>query len=510
VIVCHTAASGETTEAAGVTSSASNLASIIEDHPGDAVALIEGDMSMTFAELRDQTATCRAALAARNVGPGSRIVLAAGNEIGFVVTALAALGLGAQVAPINPYSPAPEARRKLPPLNAELLVFGETADRLDDGGYDIPTISTGELLAEGNAAGDTAPPPVAAVADDDVSFLLSTSGVSGVPKVAMLTHGGMAWVQQSLIGDGDQQLRPTDISLGVLPVAHILGLNIAVLAALRAGAAVVLQRRFDSRESLELIARHGVTMVVGAPPMWHQWAAGAGAPENGPSDAMATVRFARSGAAALRPATVDRLERIYGVRVTQGYGLTETSAVVTTGRGVDAPITSVGRALPDIALVLVDDNGAPVDVGDVGEVVIRTPGKFAGYLDDEITTEMVLTDDGWFWTGDLGVLDDDGFLHLVDRVKNIVIVSGFNVYPAEVEDVILQFPGVRAAVVVGKAHGVTGETVCAHVAGDVNVDELDAWVRSQLSTYKCPTDYQWVDQVPQTPTGKTLRHGMQS
>ena len=500
---------GEADNEVGPATPADNLASIIERHDGSSVALIEGDRSVTYDELRDQTARCRAALAARGVGVGSRIVLAAGNEIGFVVTALAALGLGAQVAPINPYSPAPEAQRKIVPLSAELFVFGQTADRLAGGDYSIATVTTDELVAE-SSADDTEAPPIVAAAPTDVSFMLSTSGVSGVPKVAMLTHGGMAWVQQSLIGDGDQQLRSSDISLGVLPVAHILGLNIAVLAALRAGAAVVLQRRFDSQESLELIRRHGVTMVVGAPPMWHQWAARAGSPDDGTSDAMATVRFARSGAAALRPATVDRLQRIYGIRVTQGYGLTETSAVVTTGRGVDAPVTSVGRALPDIALVLVDDQGSPVDAGDIGEVVIRTPGRFAGYLDDNETTEMVLTDDGWFWTGDLGVLDDDGFLHLVDRVKNIIIVSGFNVYPAEVEDVIMQFPGVRAAVVVGKAHGVTGETVAAHVAGDIEISELDTWVRSQLSTYKCPTDYQLVDQVPQTPTGKTLRHGLQS
>ncbi len=487
-----------------------NLASIIEGHDGTTTALIEGDTEITYAQLREQVAQCRISLADRGIGGGSRIVLAAGNETGFVVTALAALGLGAQVAPINPYSPSPEAQRKIEPLGADLFVLGETAERLADGDYGIATVSTGDLV---NPVGETSAgeaPPIASVAATDVSFMLSTSGVSGVPKVAMLTHGGMAWVQQSLIGDGDQQLRPSDISLGVLPVAHILGLNVAVLATLRAGGAVVLQRRFDSEESLELIRRHGVTMVVGAPPMWHQWASRAGAPDDGPSDAMATVRFARSGAAALRPATVDRLERIYGVRVAQGYGLTETSAVVTTGRGMNAPVTSVGRALPDIALVLVDDNGSPVDVGDIGEVVIRTPGQFAGYLDDPETTEMVLTDDGWFWTGDLGVLDDDGFLHLVDRVKNIVIVSGFNVYPAEVEDVIMQFPGVRAAVVVGKAHGVTGETVAAHVAGDVDISELDTWVRSQLSTYKCPTDYQLVDQVPQTPTGKTLRHGLSS
>lgn len=478
-----------------------NLASIIEAHSADATALIEGQQSITYGELRSTVARCRAALSARGIGVGCRVVLAAGNEIGFVVTALAALGLGAQVAPINPYSPAPEARRKIESLNADLVVLGEAATSLtDDDRYDVDVTSTGELIAGHDS--QQAQSPIVPVESADVAFLLSTSGVSGVAKVAMLTHGGMAWVQRSLIGDGHQQLLPTDISLGVLPVAHILGLNIAVLSTLRVGGAVVLQRRFNPEESLDLIRHHGVTMVVGAPPMWHQWAIG-----DGPPDAMNTVRFARSGAAALRPAAVERLKQRYGIQVAQGYGLTETSAVVTTGRGIDAPVTSVGRPLPDVALVLVDDEGNPVDVGDVGEVVIRTPGLFAGYLDDDAATEIVLTDDGWLWTGDLGVVDDRGFLYLVDRMKNIVIVSGFNVYPAEVEDVIMQFPGVRAVVVDGKAHGLTGETVTAHVAGEIDIDELDAWVRTQLSTYKCPSEYQLVAEVPQTPTGKTLRHG---
>lgn len=474
---------------------------MIEDHDADRVALIEGDVVLTYGELRDRIAAARARLAAAGVGPGSHVVLAAGNEIGFVIATFATLGLGAFAAPVNPYAPVAEVRRKIQPLNAVVMIVGEVAPHLRDDpeSFGLPLLSTDDLHADGEA------PAIVEVDGDAPSFLLSTSGVSGTPKVAVLTHDGMAWVQQSVVGDGHEQLGPDDIALCVLPVAHVLGLNLALLATLRAGGGVVLQRRFDSTESLELIRRHAITMVVGAPPMWHQWAVG-----EEPSDAMASVRFARSGAAALRPSTVDRLEGVYGLRIRQGYGLTETSAVVTTGRGLDAPVTSVGKVLPGVELVLVDDDGGPVDVGDVGEVVIRTPGSFAGYLDDPESTELVLTDDGWLWTGDLGVLDDDGFLHLVDRVKDIVIVSGFNVYPAEVEDVLMDFPGVRAAVVVGGAHGVTGETVVAHISGEVDEAELDAWARSQLASYKCPTSYVWVDQVPQTSTGKAVRRELRS
>ncbi|MEM7095157.1 MAG: class I adenylate-forming enzyme family protein [Actinomycetota bacterium] len=481
-----------------------NLASIIEGHPGDAIALIEDDVRITYGELRARVVGWRARLASLGVTRGSRVVLAAGNEVAFVEAALATLGLGAVAAPINPYSPAPEAQRKVASVSPDLVVIGDVAARLrEPDTFDVPVLyASSDGVPE--SAGTEAP-GIVDTAPGDVAFLLSTSGVSGAAKIAMLTHQGMGWVQQSLCGDGPQQLRADDTTLAVLPVAHILGLNVALLATLRAGACAVLQRRFDSEQSLALIAEHGITMVIGAPPMWHQWAVGAGA-----DDAMASVRLARSGAAALRPATADRLQTRFGINVVQGYGLTETSSVVTTGRGVDAPATSAGRPLADIALVVVDDDGVPVDVGDVGEVVVRTPGAFAGYLDDPESTAMVLTDDGWLWTGDLGVVDDSGFLHLVDRVKDIVIVSGFNVYPAEVEEVLMEFPGVRAAVVVGRAHGVTGETVVAHIAGEVDTDELDEWMRSQLSTYKCPTAYHLVDEIPTTSAGKALRRELRA
>lgn len=476
---------------------------MVRGHPPGDIALIEGDRRLTYGELRSRIAEWQRELRARGIAAGSTVVLAAGNEIAFVEAALAVLGLGAVVAPINPYSPAPEALRKIATLDPAVIVVGEVAHRLQD-----PALFSHPVLMA-DQVGDAGHPEdsfeTAPVDPDSAAFLMSTSGVAGTAKIAALTHAGMGWVQQALCGDGAQQVRPDDIALAVLPVAHVLGLNVALLTTLRAGGTVVLQRRFEAEESLRLIQAHRITMVIGAPPMWQRWASGDGDPT-----AMASVRFARSGAAALHPATMEKLQRRFGLRVVQGYGLTETSSVVTTGRGLDAPSTSVGRPLPGVAVVIVDSEGAPTDVGDVGEVVIRTPGVFSRYLDDAEATDMVLTDDGWLWTGDLGVFDDDGFLHLVDRVKDIVIVSGFNVYPAEVEDVIMAFDGVRAAVVVGRAHGGTGETVVAHVSGDVEIDALDAWVRSQLSSYKCPTSYKLVDEVPRTAAGKAVRRELRA
>ncbi len=170
--------------------------------------------------------------------------------------------------------------------------------------------------------------------------------------------------------------------------------------------------------------------------------------------------------------------------------------------------TSVGKVLPGVEVALVDDDGTPVDLGDEGEIVVRSPGVFTGYLHDLETTEQVLSDDGWLWTGDVGIFDDDGYLYLVDRVKDIVIVSGFNVYPAEVETVLMQHPGVSGAIVTGAPDEFTGETVVAHVSGTATEDELVALAEEQLSRYKRPTQYHFLDELPIASNGKAIRRAL--
>ena len=166
--------------------------------------------------------------------------------------------------------------------------------------------------------------------------------------------------------------------------------------------------------------------------------------------------------------------------------------------------------IPGVELVLVESDGTPVDAGDTGEIVVRGPGIFQGYLNSPEETDAVLTEDGWFWTGDVGVFDADGYLHLVDRIKDLIIVSGFNVFPSEVESILMEHPAVRGAVVVGTPHGETGEAVVAHVSGDVDAGDLDVFIRSQLSRYKCPTEYYFVDELPVAPTGKLIRRELRT
>ncbi len=474
-----------------------NLATIIEAHDAGRPALIDGDETISYGELRHRVASLRTRLADDDIGPDSRVAVLAGNEPDFVVGALAALGVGAIGVPIRPTSPLPEVTRTLEIVEPDTILVGESGRWLleHDDELTTPVI---DLSAIDPSTDDG--PGIVERDDDDLAFLMLTSGVSSDAKVAMLSHHNLAWVQEAISKDPEVGLSADDITLGVLSFSHIFGLNVVLLASLRVGACVVLQRRFDEVRSLELIRDHRITSISGAPPMWQRWAAA-----DAPDDCLESVRHAASGAAALPIEVFTAIRDRYGVEIAEGYGLTETSPVVTWSRGMTVKPTSVGRPLPGVDVVLAEADGTPVEPGDTGEVVVRGPGIFKGYLDAPEATEAVLTEDGWFWTGDVGVFDEDGYLYLVDRIKDIIIVSGFNVYPAEVESVLMEHPQVKGAVVVGTADAETGEAVVAHVSGTADRDDLDAFVHARLSRYKCPTEYRFVDELPVAPTGKLIR-----
>ena len=218
-------------------------------------------------------------------------------------------------------------------------------------------------------------------------------------------------------------------------------------------------QRFDPATALESIRARGVSVIPGAPAMWVAFAHF----DEAPADAFAGVRLALSGAAKLPVSVSERLEERFGIRIAEGYGLTEASPVVTSSVGMTPVFGSVGRVLDGIELRLVDDDGGDALVGDAGEIWVRGPNVFAGYLDDAEATARVLTADGWLRTGDIGMCDEDGRLYLVDRAKDLVIVSGFNVYPAEVEEVLTAHPAVADAGVIGVPHPHTGEAVKAFV-----------------------------------------------
>jgi long-chain acyl-CoA synthetase len=456
-----------------------NLGAIIEDHPSEQIALVTPAETVTYGELRQRVADQRATLAARGIQRGERVGLVGVNSVDFVVLYLAVLGLGAIAVPLNPESPPAE-------IDGELAAVGAR-----------------EVIAKPQARPDAPAVPIADMDAGDVAVLVFTSGTAGAPRAAMLTHGSLLANIDQVLAAPDR-IGPGDIVLGVLPVFHVFGLGVTLDLALAVGARVLLEPRFDPVTTLERLTDAGVTIVPGAPPMWIAWA---GLPAAQPA-AFATVRHALSGAAKLPEEVADVLERRFGVTVREGYGLTEASPIVTTSVGIEPRRGSVGKALDGVEVRLVDSDGADVLDGDPGEIWVRGANVFAGYWDDPAATARVLTPDGWLRTGDIAVVDD-GYLYIVDRAKDLVIVSGFNVYPAEVEQVITDHADVADVAVVGVADPTTGEAVRAYVvpAPGATIDEatVQAWCRERLARYKCPTSVLVVDELPKGLTGKVLR-----
>ncbi len=273
----------------------------------------------------------------------------------------------------------------------------------------------------------------------------------------------------------------------------------------------VPRARFQPAAALATIVRHDVTVVPGVPTMWSAFAElDVEALEAlGDGDPFGSVRIALSGAAKMPEQATCELRDRFGLQLAEGYGLTEASPVVTSSVGIALKVGSVGRVLDGIDVRLVDPSGDDVVAGDEGEILVRGPNVFLGYLDDVAATANAIGD-GWLHTGDVAVADDDGYLYLVDRSKDLIIVSGFNVYPAEVEEVLANNPVVDEVAVVGRPDPQTGEAVRAYVVlrtdcGPIDPASLRDWCRERLARYKCPSDVVIVDRLPRGLAGKLLR-----
>ncbi len=501
-----------------------NLASILEDHHADHPAIISRGRTLTYGELNDRVRRVRGGLAALGLNDGDRLALLVGNAPAFPIADLAALGLGLVVVPLNPQSPAAELEHQLaavgtravvadgrglgslaglkiervPSLEHVIAVDGDTP--VHDGHGAAPTTTLAELAA-------AEPHDVVDLDPGHLAALIFTSGTAGGPRAAMLTHANLrANIDQSL--SLPHRMHPGDTVYSVLPLFHIMGYNSVLHLALTRGATIVLVQRFDPATAIDSIRDRGITVVPGAPSMWVAFA------EFEPVDpaAFASVRLALSGAAKL-PEDIARMfcDR-YGVPIREGYGLTEASPVVTTSVEVNPKIGSIGVPLPGVEMRLVDEDGDPVLTGDAGEIWVRGANVFVGYWEDPEATARALTPDGWLRTGDVAVVDDDGYVFLVDRVKDLINVSGFNVFPAEVEEVIDRLTGVVESAVVGVPHPHTGEAVKAYVVttadSSLDEDQVVAHVEANLARYKVPSKVLFVDELPRNLSGKLLRRAL--
>ncbi len=491
-----------------------NLASIIETHPDEAVAVVWRGEPTTYAQLRALVGGARGGLVAHGVQAGDRVALLCGNTRHFVVGYLAAIGIGAVCVPLNPFDPSPALEHELASVEAAAVVVdGNGASGW--AGVDRARVPSVRLVIAAGAdidGADTsldevcsaAPVPTVERVDADLACLLFTSGTAGAPRAAMLTHGCLkANIDQAQ--RVPEAMNASDVVLCVLPLHHVFGLNVALGQTLAVGSSIVLVQRFDPATALDTIAERGITVVPGAPPMWVSWSAFT---EAAP-DAFKGVRLALTGAAAMPPDAMRAFEARFGLPLREGYGLTEASPVVTTSVGMTPRPGSVGRVLPGVKVRVVDSEGADALVGDPGEIWVQGPNVFPGYWRDAEATARVLDAQGWLHTGDVALADEDGFLWLVDRAKDLIIVSGFNVYPAEVEEIIAEHPGVAECAVVGVAHPHTGEAVKAYVVARKGVELVEEQIvrhcTDHLARYKCPTKVLIVDELPRNAAGKLLR-----
>ena len=512
-----------------------DLADLVADaavESPDKLAVVEaGGRSLTWAQLDDEVGRVATGLGAAGIVAGYRVVIAVGNRIEFVTTYLGVLRAQVVAVPVNPRATVGELARMIADSGARMVVADAEAvgpvraaaalvARAIDGETDevdadlvvravrprLVVIEAethaGEQSYEHLRAGAASPiPPLQD--PDRLAALLYTSGTSGRPRAAMLTHRALLANIDQVAQVDPPMIHGDDVVLGVLPLFHVYGLNAVLGGVLRHRAKLVLVDRFDPQGTLDLIEDQACSVVPVAPPVFAYWL-----PLEHLEERLGPVRLMLSGSAPLSPGLVDRFTARTGIPVHQGYGLTEASPVVTsTLCSRELQSRSVGAALPGIGIRLVDEAGRTPDGEDPGEIQISGPNLFDGYWPDGAGGPDA---DGWWSTGDVGFLDSTGDLFLVDRLKELVIVSGFNVYPVEVEDVIREVQGVTEAAVIGVEDARTGEAVVAYVrapgADPATMGEaVRAHCEERLARFKQPSRIEVVDQLPLTGTGKVQK-----
>jgi acyl-CoA synthetase (AMP-forming)/AMP-acid ligase II len=473
------------------------------EHP----ALVEASGSWTYRELHDAAGRMRDALAGAGIGPGDRVMLVGENCRALVACFLGALALGAWPTIANPrlsdreieaIQSHSQARRVLyttgvsPRARSHAALAGAVA--LDDMG-------PGQL-AIGPRDDAAVAEPIAGPPAERVAALVYTSGTTGQPKGVMLTHRNLLFTAR--VSGRLRGIHPPDHVYAVLPFSHILGLAGVLLGTLVHGGTVYLTPRFDPAATLAALRRDRLTLLLGTPSMFAlmlDYARGKGLETLRPHD----LRLISSAGAPLAPGSKEQIERLFGLPLYNGYGVTECSPTVSqTWLGEERPDISVGRVLPGLEVRLLDPDGAPVAPGAVGELFVRGPNVMKGYYRDPVATAAVIGPDGSFRTGDLARFEG-AHLFIVGRAKELIIRFGFNVYPPEVEAVLNAHPDVVHSAVVGRA--VEGdEEIVAFVqlspGSTTTVRDLADHAARELAPYKQPSEIRLVDELPTSAPGK--------
>jgi fatty-acyl-CoA synthase len=493
----------------------------------DSTFLIYQDRRLTFSQVDARSTALAAALAELGVEKGDRVAIDLPNWPEFVISMFAAAKVGAIIVPLNPRYTVPELQYMLRHSEATVVVCAENFNGTDylqlfegfltslpdlqylvtvgeeDLWYDDRIYQFEDLISSGEGR---SMPTVTIDPNEDVFAIMYTSGTMGKPKGVALTHTNLL-IPAARTADAIQ-LSSRDIVFGVTTVFHVFGLGPGIIGTAAAGASLVLQEQFQPAAALELIERHKVTVHYGVPTVFITEMREADRPKR-------DLSSLRIGIAAGAPVSDDLVRRIRAELcpdVQVAYSLTETGSSVAVTRPADTAdkqVFTVGRPLPGTDVRVLDLDGTILPVESLGELAVKGPGVMKGYYRQPGETAQAFDDEGYFLTGDLGLVDDEGYVHIVGRRKELIIRGGFNVYPREVEDRLHAHPAVLDVAIVGLPHEVLGEVVCACIVpvegAIITGEEIKEWCRGALADYKVPDLVRFFDSFPLTGSGKVRR-----
>src|SRR6266508_1946205 len=461
---------------------------------------------LTYADLDSGSAQAAGLLRERGVRPGDRVAIMLPNIPEFAVVYYAVLRAGAVVVPMNPLLKQREVAYYLSDSEARLLFAWHGC--ADEAGAGAERADTGHIIVDASFIDTLAEAtPAAEVVDrdgSDTAVLLYTSGTTGQPKGAELTHANLMTNVDIMVTDLCR-VRSHDVIFGGLPLFHSFGQTCGLNTAVSAGACLTLVARFSPEKVLEVLQRDRVTVFEGVPTMYVSLLAH----EHRNRYDVSALRVCVSGGAALPVEVLRGFEEAFGCVILEGYGLSETSPVASFNHpDSERKPGSIGTPIRGVAMRVLDEQGIDVPLGEVGEIAIRGHNVMKGYWRRADATAEVIRD-GWFRTGDLARVDEDGYFFIVDRKKDLIIRGGFNVYPREIEEVLYEHPAVAEAAVVGVPDASLGEEVGAAVVlkpGAVaTAEDIQDYVKRQVAAYKYPRHVWILDALPKTPTGKILK-----
>jgi long-chain acyl-CoA synthetase len=488
-----------------------NLARILTEtaaEHGERTAFKLDDIELSYAALDETSARIAALLKAKGIGVGDRVGLMLPNVPYFPAIYYGILRAGAVVVPMNVLLKGREVTFYLEDPGARLVfAWYDFADAAEEGaaqaGAECILVKPGEfeqLISQHEPDRE-----LADRAGGDTAVILYTSGTTGKPKGAELTHSNL-YRNTGAIASSLADFSTDDVLLGALPLFHSFGQTCTMNSAVQSGATVTMLPRFDPEKALEILERDRVTVFQGVPTMYN---AMLHADRAGSVDCSA-LRLCMSGGAAIPVELIRAFEDKFGCPILEGYGLSETSPVASFNHpDRERKAGSIGTPIEGVEMQVWDDEGNEVAQGEVGEIVIRGHNVMTGYWNRPEATSEAITGEGWFKTGDMAKVDEDGYFFIVDRKKDLIIRGGYNVYPREVEEVLYEHPAIQEAAVVGVPDEALGEEVGAAVVlrkgESLEADELKAYVKEQMAAYKYPRKVWFVDELPKGPTGKILK-----